>query len=225
MYDLLTGPVFVLAFAFCIIGLLVRAVVYIKGLDWRLDRVAYAHYPKQGAKGALRSIGHWILPFGSRNWRVKPLFTLVFFTFHLGLIITPLFLHGHAVIAHQRLGLSWPAIPMALADALTIAVLITGGIMLVRRFVLPEVRTLTTAYDIGLLLLTLAPFLTGLLAVQNAPGYVYWLYAHIILGEALLIAIPLTKLSHIVLFFLTRAQIGMDFGIKRGGMKGRGISW
>jgi nitrate reductase gamma subunit len=225
MYDLLTGPVFVLAFAFCIIGLLVRAAVYIKGLDWRLDRVAYAQYPKQGAKGALRSIGHWILPFGSRNWRVKPLFTLVFFTFHLGLIITPLFLQGHAVIAHQRLGLAWPAIPMALADALTIAVLITGGIILVRRLVLPEVRILTTGYDIVLLLLTLAPFVTGLLAVQNAPGYVYWLYAHIILGEALLIAIPLTTLSHIVLFFLTRAQIGMDFGIKRGGMKGRGISW
>ena len=30
---------------------------------------------------------------------------------------------------------------------------------------------------------------------------------------------PFTKLSHIALFFCTRIQIGMDFGIKRGGMK------
>jgi nitrate reductase gamma subunit len=114
---------------------------------------------------------------------------------------------------------------MLAADVLTFAVIIAGGIILFRRLALPEVRVLTTSYDIFLLLLTLAPFVTGFLAVQNAPGYLFWLYAHIILGEVLLIAIPLTKLSHIALFFLTRAQIGMDFGIKRGGMKGRGISW
>ena len=41
----------------------------------------------------------------------------------------------------------------------------------------------------------------------------------------LLVAIPLTKLSHFVLFFLSRAQLGLDFGIKRGGMKNRGMAW
>jgi len=225
MYDLLTGPIFVLALGFCLVGLLLRSIFYIKGLDWQLDRVAYTQYPKFALKGALRSIGHWILPFGSRNWRVRPLFTIVFFTFHVGLIAVPLFLEGHAVILYQRLGLDWPTLPMLAADVLTFAVIIAGGIILFRRLALPEVRVLTTPYDIFLLLLTLAPFVTGFLAVQNAPGYLFWLYAHIILGEVLLIAIPLTKLSHIVLFFLTRAQIGMDFGIKRGGMKGRGISW
>jgi len=40
-----------------------------------------------------------------------------------------------------------------------------------------------------------------------------------------LIAIPFTKLSHIVLFFASRAQIGMDYGIKRGGMKGKSMAW
>lgn len=225
MYDLLTGPLFVLALGFCLAGLLVRSILYIKGLDWQLDRVAYTRYPQFALKGALRSIGHWILPFGSRNWRVRPLFTLVFFTFHAGLIVVPLFLEGHAVILYQRLGLAWPALPMLAADILTLAVIIAGGILLLRRLALPEVRVLTSSADISLLLLTLAPFVTGFLAVQNAPGYEFWLFAHIIAGEALLIAIPLTKLSHVVLFFLTRAQIGMDFGIKRGGMKGRGISW
>jgi hypothetical protein len=41
----------------------------------------------------------------------------------------------------------------------------------------------------------------------------------------MLAAIPFTKLSHFVLFFLSRAQIGMDFGIKRGGTKGKGLAW
>ena len=52
-----------------------------------------------------------------------------------------------------------------------------------------------------------------------------WVMAHIICGEIMLIAIPFTKLSHVILFFLSRAQIGMDYGIKRGGMKGKGLAW
>jgi nitrate reductase gamma subunit len=49
--------------------------------------------------------------------------------------------------------------------------------------------------------------------------------AHIICGEIMLIAIPFTKLSHMVMFFLSRGQLGMDYGIKRGGMKGKGLAW
>ena len=44
-------------------------------------------------------------------------------------------------------------------------------------------------------------------------------------GEILLVAIPFTKLSHFLLFFLSRAQLGMDYGIKRGGMKNKGMAW
>jgi hypothetical protein len=40
----------------------------------------------------------------------------------------------------------------------------------------------------------------------------------------MLIAIPFTKLFHVVGFFLSRAQIGMDFGIKRD-FKGKGFAW
>ena len=41
----------------------------------------------------------------------------------------------------------------------------------------------------------------------------------------MLVAIPLTKLSHFVLFYCSRIQIGMDYGIKRGGMKNKGLAW
>ena len=44
-------------------------------------------------------------------------------------------------------------------------------------------------------------------------------------GVAMLVAIPFTKLSHFLLFFLSRAQLGMDYGIKRGGMKSKGMPW
>ncbi|MCF8039420.1 MAG: respiratory nitrate reductase subunit gamma [Desulfohalobiaceae bacterium] len=225
MYDFLTGPALWLAFIVCGAGLLTRIVWYVYGLNWQLDRVAYTRHPLAGLKGALRSILHWLIPFAARNWRLRPLFTVTFFLFHLGLILVPLFLEGHAVLLEQGWGIAWPTIPMWLADALTLIALATGLAILVRRFALPEVRILTTGSDVLILILAMAPFLTGFLAVQQAPGYQFWLLTHIVTGEILLISIPFTRLSHMIMFFLTRAQIGMDFGIKRGGMKGRGIAW
>ena len=71
----------------------------------------------------------------------------------------------------------------------------------------------------------MAPFLTGFCAYHQLGNYDAWLIAHILSGELMLVAIPLTKLSHFVLFFCSRIQIGMDFGIKRGGMKNKGLAW
>ena len=90
---------------------------------------------------------------------------------------------------------------------------------------MPEVRILTTSYDYFILFISVAPFITGLLARYEVGSYDFWLILHILFGEVLLIAIPFTKLSHIVLFFASRAQLGMDYAIKRGGLKGKGMAW
>jgi len=111
------------------------------------------------------------------------------------------------------------------ADILTWAVVGSAVCLALRRVALPEVRILTTSYDFFILLLSVAPFVTGLLARYEIGSYSFWLVLHILCGEALLILAPFTKLSHIVLFFASRAQLGMDYGIKRGGMKGKGMAW
>jgi len=224
LYQFITGPLLWLSFGIFFVGLTVRVVRYIQGLDWQLDRVAYRAHPGLGLKGALSSIVHWLVPFWSVGWRAKPLYTAIFFVFHVGLVVTPLFLVGHAVIFRERWGVDWPTISMGLADALTIGVMITAVCIAIRRLALPEVRIVTTFYDFFLLLLSVAPFVTGFLAVHQAPHYQLWLYSHILSGELLLVAIPFTKLFHVVGFFLSRGQIGADFGIKRG-YKGKGFAW
>jgi nitrate reductase gamma subunit len=118
-----------------------------------------------------------------------------------------------------------PTIPETLADLLTIAVIVCVVFLVLRRIAFPEVRILTTFYDYLLLAITVAPFVTGFLASQQISGYQGWFMAHIVCGEIMLIAIPFTKLSHVVMFFLSRGQLGMDYGIKRGGMKGKGLAW
>jgi nitrate reductase gamma subunit len=225
MYEFVTGPLAWIAFLTFFFGLIWRLVWYVRGLNWQADRVTYTHNVSYGIRGALRSIGFWLLPFGTHSWRYYPGFTVLVFIFHIGLLVTPIFLLGHNLLLQERWGFSLPSLPGGLADALTVAMLLAALFILLRRIALPQVRILTTAYDILLLVVATAPFLTGFLAHHQIGDYNFMLLLHIVFGEIMLIAIPFTKLSHFLLFFLSRAQIGMDFGIKRGGMKSRGMPW
>ena len=70
-----------------------------------------------------------------------------------------------------------------------------------------EVRIVSTLYDYFLIVVSLAAFVTGFLAVHQAPGYDLWLIAHVLSGELLLVLIPATKLWHVVGFFLSRGNL------------------
>ena len=225
MYQFVTGPLAWLAFIIFFFGLVLRIVLYVRGLDWKLDRVTYSVNTSYGIKGAVRSIIFWIFPFGTRSWRNNPGFTVIVFVFHIGLLITPVFLLAHNIILEEKWGISFWAMPEAVADILTIAVIVSAVFLILRRIALPEVRIITDAYDYLLLAISVAPFITGFLAYHQFAGYEFWLIIHVLSAEIMLVAIPFTKLSHMVLFFLSRGQLGMDYGIKRGGMKGYNLSW
>ncbi len=225
MYEFVTGPLAWLSFGLFFIGLIVRGVGYVKGLNWQADRVTYTVNVKYGIKGALRSIFYWLLPYGTRSWRKNPGFTFLVFLLHIGLLFTPIFLQGHNVLLKERWGFSLWTIPESAADLLTVAVIVAVVFLALRRIALTEVRIITNSYDYLVLLIAVAPFITGIIAHYQVASYQFWLIAHILCGEILLVAIPFTKLSHFILFFASRAQLGMDYGIKRGGMKGRGLAW
>ena len=225
MYEFVSGPLAWLAFTVFFVGIVVRLVMYVRGLDWKLDRVTYSVNTAYGVRGAVRSILFWLTPFGSHGWRANPMFTVFVYVMHIGLIATPLFLLGHNLLLQERWGVSGWSMPEPMADAMTVAVLISIAMLALRRIALPEVRIITSAYDYLMLAVAAAPFVTGLIARYAFAHSEPWLIVHILSGELLLVAIPLTKLSHFVLFFATRAQLGMDYGIKRGGMKSTGINW
>jgi nitrate reductase gamma subunit len=225
MYEFVTGPLAWVSFGIFFVGLIIRTVIYIRGLDWKLDRVTYSENVSYGVKGAARSIVFWLFPYGTRSWRNNPWFTFWVFLMHIGLLLTPIFLLGHNVLMRERLGFSLWSMPDAVADFLTIGVFVSVILLVMRRIALPEVRLITTAYDYLLLAIAVAPFVTGFIAFHGTSNYKFWIITHVLCGEIFLIAIPLTKLSHFVLFFLSRAQLGMDYGIKRGGMKNKGIAW
>jgi len=172
-------------------------------------------YPYMSLKYSLRSIFHWIIPFASTNMRKRPIMTIVSFAFHICLLLTPIFLLAHNLLWYQSWNISWWTLPDNLADIMTIIVILACIFFLFRRIILPEVRFVTFASDYLLLLIALAPFITGFLAYHQYFPYKPTLMIHILSGEVMLIAIPFTRLSHMLFFLFTRAYMGSEFGAVR----------
>ncbi len=212
MYQFATGPLAWLAFGIFFGGMIYRVVSIVK-LAQAKDKVVFNHLD---LNWSLKSIFRWLVPFGSRSMREKPVLTVVAFLFHLCLLITPVFLVAHNVIMKERWGVSFWTISENTADILTIILIACVVFYILRRIALPDVRLITTAYDYLLLAIVAAPFITGFLAYHQFSSYQFWIIVHVLSGEIMLIAIPFTKLSHMLLFFLTRAHIGSEMGQRRG---------
>jgi len=219
MYNFLTGPLAWFSFSVFFIGIFIRSLLYLKGLNSNLDRVTYRVNTFSGIKEGVRSNISWLIPFRTRGWQIQPLMTVLFFVFHASMIVSTIFLKAHNMILQERWGISLITIPDPVADFLTLAVIFSGIALILRRMLKPEVKILTTVYDYLLICISILPFLTGFLAYHQYGNYAVMMPVHIISGELLLVVFPFTKLSHGFLFFFSRFQLGMDFGIKRGGMK------
>lgn len=212
LYDLFAGPLALGAFVVCLVGLAVRVVVFVA-----LLRREAAVVPENFRWGwAAPSVLRYLLPVNTTN-RANPLATMAGFVFHAALIGGALFLSAHVVLMEQAWGLTWPALPDLWSDALA-AVALAGLMVLAgRRLLDPKLRGLTEARDLWLLLLVALPPATGLAAHLLLPGYEYWMLLHVVSADVLLAAIPFTKLSHALLFVLSRAVTGSDFGKRRVG--------
>jgi len=101
-------------------------------------------------------------------------------------------------------------------DMLTACVIICGIIFVLRRLLSDRVRSITTPYDYVILCLAMLPFVTGFLAYHQLFNYQIMVIAHMISGELMLIAIPYTKLVHMIYFFLNRCFIGSEYSFGKG---------
>lgn len=210
MYDFVSGPLVWIAFILFFGGLIYRFVRML--MTAKKDKVVY---PYMSLKYGLRSLLHWVVPFGSRNMRMRYEMTIVTFLFHICLVLLPIFLTAHVVMFASAWGVKWPTLSAGIADILTVIVIFAGVFFLVRRLMLPEVRYVTFAMDYVLLAIALAPFVTGFMARMQWLDYDVMLIIHMIAGCLMLAAIPFTRLSHMLFFPFTRAYMGSEFGYVR----------
>jgi nitrate reductase gamma subunit len=215
MYDFIRGQLVSISFVVFILGLIFQLIQF-----FRLTKKREWIYPPGEIKREKKTAGRWVaFCFASLNgtlWKTDPLMTIVTSVFHVFLILVPVFLLGHNILLNQSWGPHLWSLPESLTDVLTLIVLICVAFFLGRRLFLARVRVITSVYDYVILLIALAPFLTGYLAYHQWFHYETVMTVHILAGEVMLIALPFTKLGHMVFFFLYRFLIGNEYSFARG---------
>lgn len=211
MYSFVRGPLMWITSLVFAAGMIYRIVTLVS-LSRKKDQVIYNHM-NLGWAGA--SIGHWILPF-NHTVRQYPGYSLVAYLFHMILLFVPVFLLAHNVLFYESWNISLWTLPEQFADILTLIILGAIVFMALRRLLVDHVRIVTTASDYLLLVVVALPFVSGFIAYHQLFQYKWMMILHILSGQLMLVLIPFTKLSHALLFFFSRAHIGMEFGQRRG---------
>jgi nitrate reductase gamma subunit len=208
IYGFVVGPLAWIAFAVFVLGSIWKMVAMYRSAKTRDGQVlAYWDF-----KYALRSILHWSVPFWPVNSRRHPVMTVVTFTFHICLLLVPIFLLAHVVLWDYYHGIAFWSLPESVADVMTVLVILACLFFAGRRIFLPQVRYVTSVMDWVVLLIVLLPFLTGFLAYHQVGPYKVMIILHILFGEIMLAAIPFTRLSHMFLTPFSRGYIGSEFG-------------
>jgi nitrate reductase gamma subunit len=194
------GPFFKASLVFMVLGLariLFVAAVDLARLVWRAgDR-------NIRWRQALRAEVKWLVPLG--KFGSRPLFGATTFVFHASVLVV--LLAGHVALWRRGLGISWPAMPNALADVATLLALAAAAALVLQRSLARDTRSLGRFQDYAIPFMVAIPFASGFLVMHpgwNPVSFEAMLLVHVLSADVLLILIPFTKLSHAVLFPMTQ---------------------
>lgn len=204
------GPGMQIALAVFLVGIVYRLLA-----NYLIGRKETLADPKGGEwRHGLNTV--WRRSLLHSDLTTRGYFTLVSgYIFHLAFLITLLFFAQHIEMFKSLLGFGWPALPplvITITAVLGIASLIA---VLVHRLTDPVKRLLSDFQDYLTWFLTFFPLVTGfLLTTQSSLPYKGLLATHILSFELLLVAIPFTKLSHILTLVIARWYNGAIAGYK-----------
>ncbi len=219
MYDLVRGPLLWLAFILFLAGIIYR-VVQLFLLTRKKETARYSKNiikkTEQNKRSSEEQKFKLVLAFQNSLIGKNPVMAIVSFTFHLCLFIAPIFAVGHSLSLYESFGVSFITLPDKIIDLLTIILLACTIFFLMRRIVIPRVQSISTSYDYLLLFITALPFLTGFYAYHQYFDYKTVITLHIAAGEVMLIAMPFTKLGHMVFFFFVRIFVGSEHSFGKG---------
>lgn len=200
--DFARGPAFVFALSFMALGLIRHVVLTVWEIVRNMRRAGNRVFPyRQVAVATAR----WLVPVD--KWKNEFLFSATSVLFHVAVLVVPLFLAGHVALWARGVGISWPAIPNALADALTILAVATAVGLVIQRAGARATRALSRFQDYALPLVIAVPFATGFLVMHpaiNPFSFQATMLVHVMSANVVLVLIPITKLSHAALIPATQ---------------------
>jgi nitrate reductase gamma subunit len=199
------GPLFVATLTFLILGLARQIVLCAAQLRESVRRWSDRKFR---LKENIRDLIEWLIPVRHMR-RNRPLLSITSFSFHVGLLLVPIFLLDHIALWERALGISWPGIPPLLADGLTLVAIAGACILFGYRLLDAGGRTLSSGADYFLLVALTVPFVSGFMAHHPAVNpfpYQGVMLVHILSSELVFVLIPTTKLAHCVLFPFLRVS-------------------
>ncbi len=195
-----------------IAALAFMAFVYVIRVVWlmRFRRVRERTFAEgRASAGAGYSLMNIALPWAMESTRRKPLFYLQFVIFHLGVTaaITATFLIPYSPEVFEK------TLVVRAFQAIIGAAFLVGLYRLWRRLRDPRIRAISTPDDYASLLLMIAYFAAGILAVPNdaarseAPLLIFFG-----LTALFLVYVPFSKIGHYLYYPFARVFLGRALG-------------
>ena len=213
LIDFARGPLLAFSLLWMAVGLLRALLQQAWEIGWSWRRAGDMYVP-WGI--VLRRNLAWLLPWRYLRSEERFAYNFTSFVFHVGIIVVPVFLAGHVVLWRRELGLGWPALPPLVADVLTVLTIVAALGLLVGRAASRAARTMSKLQDWLLPALCILPMATGWLLAHPEwaawDGRLSWLL-HLLSAELLLVLVPVSKLTHIVLFWVSQSstELGWRF--------------
>jgi nitrate reductase gamma subunit len=195
--DWAAGPAFIFALSFMLLGLARHLLLTIWEVVRAMSRAGDKSLPYRQICSATAK---WLFPID--KLKNDTLFSVTSILFHIAIIVVPIFLAGHIALLTGALGVWWPAIPNQLADVLTVVAVVTALALVIQRAAASATRMLSRFQDYALPLVIAIPFASGFLVMHpgvNPFPYEATLLVHILSANLVLVLIPVTKLTHVVL--------------------------
>jgi len=206
----LKGPLLTFVVIVLVLGLVRDVVLSLWALSEATRRAGDRNIPYGRV---LRNVAGWVLPVTHLH-RSLPVFSYASFFFHIGVILSAVFLREH-IDLFGHLGLNWPSIPRPYVDWLALLALIGLTVLLGYRIYVRQSRAVSSLADYVILVLLIVTVGMGYLAGQswNVIPYNVTMVFHIAAGATILILVPFTKIAHCVLYPLVRfsSEIGWHF--------------
>jgi len=201
------GPLFQVALLVFIAGMAYRLVRVIF-LGWQVDKV-----PARGSKvgGAaisfLKGILIWpFVPWVKNTFKKNPVIYLAGGLFHLGLFVVLVLGTAHMLVWKSLLGFGWKTLPLPIVDwmaAVTIVAMIT---LFINRLINPVLKLITGPAEWTNLAIVFVPMVTGYMMTHHLWFRYEVLFSlHMLAVDVLLIWIPLSRISHFMFYFFSKA--------------------
>jgi nitrate reductase gamma subunit len=197
------GPLFRLTFALMVLGLIRIFILDIWGIAEAYRKAGDKAVP--WGQAVARTI-QWLFPV-KRVLHHRPIYSVVAILFHIGLLVTPIFLFAHVELWKSGLGVGWITLPQTWANWLTLAAIILGVLLFLGRIGSSNARILSRKQDYLWPLLLIIPFITGYVCANmsiSPASYQLFMLLHVLSGELIFVLLPFTKIAHCVLMPLSQ---------------------